>query len=101
MAKACSGFPLSLEKCFFQKGHFFVILFLSARASCTMCSRAVIIKSEGKEDYIMADLVGWVTDILEIGFTIGAVTVNLGYLAVGSLILGIGVGFAKKIGGKR
>lgn len=45
----------------------------------------------------MADFFGWMTDVFELSFTIGATTVNLGYLAVAGVIVSIALKALKKI----
>lgn len=45
----------------------------------------------------MADFFGWMTDVFELSFTIGAVNVTLGYLAVAGLIVSIALRALKKI----
>jgi len=49
----------------------------------------------------MADYVGLITDVLDISFTVGTVTLTLGAVAIGSIVLGAGVGFFKKLGGRK
>lgn len=45
----------------------------------------------------MADFIGWLTDIFDLSFTVGTVTVTLGYLAIGALIVNTGLKALKKI----
>lgn len=39
----------------------------------------------------MADFIGWLTDTFNLEFTVGTVTVTLGYLAIGTLIVNRGL----------
>lgn len=48
----------------------------------------------------MADFIGWMTDIFDLSFTIGTVTVTLGYLAVAALIVNFGLSAVKKLRGR-
>lgn len=45
----------------------------------------------------MADFMGWLSDVFGISFTIGTVTVSLGYLAVAGLVVNYGLKALKKI----
>lgn len=45
----------------------------------------------------MADFIGWLTDVFDLSFTVGAVTVSLGYLAIASLVVNYGLKALKKI----
>jgi len=49
----------------------------------------------------MADFVGLITDVLDISFTVGTVTLTLGAVAIGMIVLGAGVAFFRKLGGRR
>jgi len=49
----------------------------------------------------MADFVGLITDVLDISFTVGTVSLTLGAVAIGMIVLGAGVKFFKKLGGGR
>lgn len=49
----------------------------------------------------MTDIVTWFTDVLAISFTIGTVTISLGELAVGLLILGAALSMTKRLMGRR
>jgi len=40
-------------------------------------------------------------DVLSIDFTLGTVTMNLGGIALGSILISAGVGFFRKLGGRR
>lgn len=46
----------------------------------------------------MGDFIGWLTDVFDLSFTIGAVTVSLGYIAVAGLVVKYGFKALKKIG---
>ncbi len=49
----------------------------------------------------MTDLIGWITDVMDISFTVGTATVTLGLLAVGAVILSLGLGTVRRIMGRR
>lgn len=49
----------------------------------------------------MAAFTTLVTDVLSIDLTIGTTTLSLGGIALGTIILGAGVGFFRKLGGRR
>jgi hypothetical protein len=49
----------------------------------------------------MAAFTTLVTDVLGVSLTIGTTTLTLGGIALGASILGIGVGFYRKLGGRR
>jgi hypothetical protein len=42
-----------------------------------------------------------ITDVLTIEFTLGTVTWTLGGIAIASILLGAGVNFFRKLGGRR
>lgn len=46
----------------------------------------------------MADFIGWISDVFNMEFTIGLVTVSLGYLAVAGLVVSYGLKALRKIG---
>ena len=49
----------------------------------------------------MADFITLMTDVLGISLTIGTTTLSLGGIALGVTVLGAGVGFFRKLGGRR
>jgi len=49
----------------------------------------------------MAAFTTLITDVLAIDLTIGTTTLSLGGIALGVTILGAGIGFFKKLGGRR
>lgn len=48
----------------------------------------------------MADFIGYITDVLDISLTVGTVTLTLGGVALGMIVLGAGVKFFGKLKGK-
>ena len=49
----------------------------------------------------MAEFTGLLTDVLALSFTIGTTTLTLGGIALGTIVIGAGVGFFKSLkGGK-
>jgi hypothetical protein len=49
----------------------------------------------------MAEFTQLVTDVLGVSLTIGTTTLTLGAIALGASILGVGVGFYRRLGGRR
>ena len=49
----------------------------------------------------MVEFTALMTDVLGLSLTIGTTTLTLGGIALGVTILGAGVGFFKKLGGRR
>ena len=49
----------------------------------------------------MAEFTALITDVLAVSLTIGTTTLTLGAMALGSAILGIGIGGWRKLGGRR
>lgn len=49
----------------------------------------------------MAAFTALMTDVLGIEMTVGTTTLSLGAIALGSTILGLGIGFFKSLKGKR
>jgi hypothetical protein len=49
----------------------------------------------------MAEFVTLMTDVLAIDLTIGTTTLSLGGIALGTIVLGAGIGFFRKLGGRR
>lgn len=49
----------------------------------------------------MAPFITLMTDVLAIELTIGTTTLSLGGIALGVTLLGAGVGFFRKLGGRR
>ena len=49
----------------------------------------------------MAEFTALIVDVLGIDLTIGTTTLSLGGIALGVTILGAGVGFFRKLGGRR
>ncbi|MBI5945354.1 MAG: hypothetical protein HY864_13375 [Chloroflexi bacterium] len=49
----------------------------------------------------MAAFTTLITDVLGVSLTIGTTTLTLGGIALGVTILGAGVGFFRKLGGRR
>jgi|GEM_PF-4218388 len=49
----------------------------------------------------MAEFTALMTDVLSLELTIGTTTLSLGGIALGTTILGAGVAFFRKLGGRR
>lgn len=49
----------------------------------------------------MAEFIGYITDVLAIEFVLGTTTLTLGGIALGVTLVGVGVGFYKKVAGRR
>ncbi len=49
----------------------------------------------------MAGFITLLTDVLAIDLTLGTTTLSLGGIALGVLVVGAGVSFFKKLGGRR
>ncbi len=49
----------------------------------------------------MADFIGYIGDVLDITLTVGTVSLSLGAVALGSIVLSAGVGFFKSLKGRR
>jgi len=49
----------------------------------------------------MAGFITLITDVLAIELTLGTTTLSLGGIALGVTIMGAGVGFFRKLGGRR
>jgi len=45
----------------------------------------------------MADFIGWLTDVFNLQFTLGTVTVTLGYIAIAGLVLNRALAASRKI----
>ena len=45
----------------------------------------------------MADFIGYISDVLAISFTVGTVTLTLGAVAIGVIVLKAGVSFFKRL----
>lgn len=48
----------------------------------------------------MADFIGYITDVLDISLTVGTVTLTLGGVAIGLIILQAGVHFFRSLKGR-
>jgi hypothetical protein len=49
----------------------------------------------------MTDLIGWLTSVLAIDLTIGTVTLSLGALVIGAIVIRFGIGVVKGFLGRR
>lgn len=49
----------------------------------------------------MAEYIAMLMDVLDIEFTVGTTSITLGAIAAATLILSAGVGFFRKIAGRR
>jgi len=49
----------------------------------------------------MADFIGWMTDVLAVEFTVGAVTITLGALAISAVVVFLGIKLVQRLLGGR
>jgi len=45
----------------------------------------------------MGDFIGWLTDVFNLGFTLGTVTITLGYVVIAAYVLNRAIAASKKI----
>ena len=49
----------------------------------------------------MSDFIGWLTQVMDITFSLGSVTLSLGSLVIGFIVIRFGISFVKSLLGRR